>query len=221
MGNVGQALQQSMSKMLRNAMVASEKVVTIEIAEGDLATLKEAEYKLCFAKKVGETYNVVWQSYTEYLQNNQFKWTPVYQLFGTNTFENDVTVTTATNTVDIGLGEQSILDSNGNLGDPTTGGPEISITMINEYGSIHPGVNQLSTGVDGSQVSTAIYVAENPIVEGTDELTPKESVLVWFEQNVETSTMFSTARSNSVEIDMTSVNEATRLYVDQGWITPE
>ena len=209
-----------MTTVLRTAAVATQKTVLIEIAQGDLETLKNSQYKLCFAKKVGDTFNVVWQSYVDYLVSNEFKWTPMYQLFGTNTFQSDITVTATTNIVDIGLGEQSTLNSAGNLSPASSGGPDYAITLINEYGSIHPGVNQLSTGLDGTQESTPIYVAENSIVLGTDELVPKESVLVWFEQNVETSTMFSTARSNSVEIDMTFENEAVRLYSNQTWTTP-
>ncbi len=213
-------LSHQMSRIMRTATEATEKTVIIEIAEADLQTLKDAEYKLCFAKKVEDTFNVVWQSYDLYLVTNEFSWTPMYQLFGTNTFQDEVTVQVSTNLVSIGLGEQSVLNSAGILQPPTTGGPETAITMINEYGSIHPGLNQLSTGLDGTQQSTPIYVAENAIVAGEANLTPKESVLVWFEQNVETSTMFSTARSNSVEIDLTFTNEAVRRYEDQTWVTP-
>jgi len=203
------------------ALADVQKQVQIEIALPDLENLKNAGYKLCFAKKVGtEDFNVVWQSYDAYLFSNNFSWTPMYQLFGSNTFQGDVTVRVSTNVRDIGLGETSVLSPSGILQPPSTGGPETAITMNNEYGSIHPGVNQLSTGIDGKQVSTPIYVAVNPVVMGPTQLTPVEKVLVWFEQNVETSTMFSTSRSNPVEIDLTATNSATRRYEDQVWVTP-
>jgi hypothetical protein len=203
-----------------SALAEVQKVVNIQIASGDLENLKKAKYKLCFAKKVGDSdYNVVWQSYSDYLSYNTFSWTPQYGLFGSNVFEDDIKVQVQTNIVTIGLGETSILNSYGVLGDPTTGGPTTCFTMDNQYGSIHPGVNQLSTGIDGTQISTPIYVAEAPIVKGTAELTPVEKVLVWFEQNIETSTMFSTARSNEVEIDLTFQNTASRKYENQKWIT--
>lgn len=51
-------------------------------------------------------------------------------------------------------------------------------------------------------------------------LTPIDTVMVWFQQNIATSTMFSSARSNSVEIDLTSTNTATRLYKGGQWSTP-
>ena len=69
---------------------------------------------------------------------------------------------------------------------------------------------------------TPIYVAVDPILKGKDVLTPKDTVLVWLEQDIETSTMFSTARTTSVEIDLTSTDSATRRYVGrtEEWITP-
>lgn len=206
---------------LRTALAASSKEVTIKITEEDLRVLKSSDYKLCFAKKVADAaYNVVWQSYSKYLSNNQFSWTPQYQLFGSNTFKDEVQVKVTTNVVSIGLGEESILDADGILNAPKTGGPETAVSLVNDYGSIHPGLNQLSTGIDGVQISTPFYVAQKPIVLGSANMTPVEKVLVWFQQDIETSTMFSTARSNSVEIDLTTTNEATRLYKNQGWVTP-
>lgn len=203
------------------ALTASTKLVDIQISTADLAELKTNDYRLCFAKKVGDAdYNVVWQSYNKYLANNTFSWTPQYQLFGSNFFKGNIEVKVATNLVQIGLGETSVLDPNGILGAPKTSGPITAFTLKNEYGSIHPGVNQLSIGLDGSQVSTPIYVARKEIVMGEAKLTPVEKILVWFEQNIETSTMFSDARSNAVEIDLTLENTATRLYTNQKWVTP-
>ncbi|AZL73838.1 hypothetical protein [Pseudomonas oryziphila] len=217
-----QPLEQShYANLLRTITDAVTKSVNIQIAADDLRTLKDGKYKLCFAKKVGDAaYNVVWQSYDKYLMNNTFSWTPQYQLFGTNTFQDNVTVTTATNIVTIGLGQQSILDDAGILGAPSTGGPETAVTLINKYNSIHPGINQLSTGIDGKQVSTPIYVATSAVVQGSTSLTPKESILVWFQQDVQTSTMFSSSRSNAQEIDLTFANSATYMYSGQKWIIP-
>lgn len=218
MSTVELALRQVLA--VRQALEAATKRVHIEISDKDIRELKANNYALCFAKKVSDTYNVVWQSYTKYLMNNSFSWTPQYQLFGSNVFHSNITVKVATNQVTIGLGEKSVLDKAGVLGPAMTGGSETGITLVNEYGSIHPGINQLSTGIDGSQVSTPIYVAPQAMVLGNATLTPKEMVMVWFEQNIETSTMFSEARSRSVEIDLTGVNEATRRYADQKWSTP-
>jgi hypothetical protein len=207
-------------RVLRSALAASQKTVTIEIAADDLAQLKKSGYKLCFAKKVGDAdYNVVWQSYNAYLSNNEFSWTPQYQLFASNVFRENVQVKVSTNIINIGLGQTSTLDQHGLLSPAVTGGPNISLTFVNDYAPIHPGVNQLSTGIDGNQVSTPIYVAVNQVVTGSTALTPVETILVWFEQNVQTSTMFSTSRSKAIEIDLTFDNTAGRLYEGGQWKT--
>jgi hypothetical protein len=195
------------------------KSVKIEIAPADLEFLKDNHYKLCFAKMVNNTFNVVWQSYDKYLATTTFQWVPTYQLFGTNTFQDNVTVTVDTNTVDIELGQQSTLDAAGELGNASTGGPSTAITLVNNYGPIHPGVNQVSIGPNG-QVSTPIFVNADQIATGTDTLTPVDQVMVWFEQDIATSTMFSTARSMSVTIDLTNVDSAARLYSGEVWSTP-
>jgi hypothetical protein len=208
------------SRVLRSALAASQKTVTIEIAPGDLTLLKKSGYKLCFAKKVGTAdYNVVWQSYSAYLSNNEFSWTPLYQLFASNVFQENLLVKVSTNIVNVGLGQTSTLDEHGLLSPAITGGPDVSVTFVNNYAPIHPGINQLSTGIDGNQVSTPIYVAVNPVVTGNTVLTPVETILVWFEQNVQTSTMFSTSRSKAIEIDLTFDNTAGRLYDGGQWKT--
>jgi hypothetical protein len=199
------------------SVASATKAVTVELTTDALHQLKQNQYSLCFAKKVGDTFNVVWSSSKWYLSTNQFSWQPQYQLFGTNTFNTTITVKATTNTVAIGLGETSVLDADGFLESPKTGGPSTSITMDNEYGGIHPGVNQLSTGIDGAQVSSAIYVAENAVLKGSVSLTPKESVLVWFEQNIETGAMFSSARTNSYEVDMTFANTRTIQFDGTSW----
>lgn len=168
-----------------SALDAVSKSVQIEISADDLSFLKTNDFALCFAKKVGSSggegvYNVVWQSLTKYLGGNTFSWTPQYQLFGTNTFAENVKVVAQTPPQQVGLGEQCVLDSSGNLGPASTGGPDISITLINQFGTIHPGLNQLST-LNGVTNVTPLYVAQQAIPLGSAVLTPIESVLVWFE----------------------------------------
>jgi hypothetical protein len=208
--------------MLNSLLAATEKSVTIQIAANDLTLLKTSRYRLCFAKKVGDNaYDVVWQSYTNYLSNNTFSWTPQYELFGSNTFQDNVRVDISTNVQRIGLGEVSILNASGLLSPASTGGPSTSITLRNQYGPIHPGINQISkSSMGGAAVSTPIYVAQYPVVLGDTSLTPVEKVLVWFQQDIETGTMFSESRSMSIEIDLTFTNSATRLYTEGQWTTP-
>jgi hypothetical protein len=196
------------------------KSVKILVDPSDLASLKENKYRLCFAKKVNNTYNVVWQSYTDFIHQNSFSWTPVYQLFGTNTFQDNVTVDVETNAVSILLGQGATLDQDGNLGPASTQNPPTAISMTNEYGPIHPGLNQLSISPNGKSSVTPVYVGEYQIELGKDQLTPVDKVQVWFEQNVETSTMFSDDRTKITEIDLTFVDSGTRLYKNGVWVVP-
>lgn len=215
-----------MMEQSRNALIlvyqdirdAVQKMVNVSITADGLKKLKDNKYKLCFAKKVGDfDYNVVWQSYEKYMELNEFSWEPVYAMFGTNCFKESVTVKATCRPVKMGLGQITTLDVNGVLTNPVSGGEETALNLVNEYGEIHPGVNQLSYGIDGSEVSTPIYVAKEAMLSGTASLQPKEKVLVWFEQNIETGTMFSTARSKSVEIDLTYTNTANVEYDGDGW----
>lgn len=203
---------------LRAITAAATKTVTINIDAKDLETLKSSKYRLCFAKKIeAADYNIVWQSYFAYLTTNTFSWMPMYQLFGSNTFKANIAVNVSTNLVEIGLGEISTLDKAGVLGHAVTGEDKTSITMQNDYGDIHPGVSQVSTGIDGQQTNSPIYVAPQSMVSGKVGLIPIEKVLVWFEQNTETGTMFSDARSMEIELDLTGTNSANATYESGNW----
>lgn len=202
----------------QNAVNDVKKDVMIEIDLDDLTNLKKSKYKLCFAKKVGDNdYNVVWQSYNDFLHSNSFSWIPQYSLFGSNYFQDGIEVRVDTNIVAIQLNQISTLNEYGVLQPAVTGGPETCFTLDNEYGPIHPGVNQLSTGIDGQSISTPIYVATEQALKGSTQLTPVEKVLVWFEQNIETSTMFSNSKSKSIEIDLTHTNSQNCLYKNGDW----
>ncbi|CAD6562192.1 hypothetical protein LMG28727_07678 [Paraburkholderia kirstenboschensis] len=202
-------------------LAAVTKNVTIGIASTDFTRLKQSGYNLCFAKKVGDAaYNVVWRASFEYLEDNDFSWVPQYQIFGSNQYKDGITVKASTKYVTMGLGEIVTLNSFGQLGAPSTGGKSTAINLLNEYGPIHPGISQLSTGVDGQTISTPIYAAPQPMVKGAADFTPIEKVLVWFEQKIETSTIFASARSSSVELDLTFVNSEARVYDGGEWRKP-
>jgi hypothetical protein len=206
------------------ALDAVSKAVTILVDLDDLATLKTNNYAMCFAKKVASggdsgSYNVVWQSLTKYVYSTAFSWTPQFSLFGTNVFADTVTVTATTNARALGLGQQCLLDQNGILQPPATGGPATGVSMLNQFSLIHPALSQIST-LNGVQQTTPLYVAPQGMVQGTVTLTPIDTVMVWFQQDIATSTMFSSARSNYTEIDLTMTNTATRLYKGGQWSTP-
>lgn len=197
------------------------KTVTIQVAPQDLAMLRQSGYRLCVAMQVDGDYDVVWKSASQYLTSNQFQWVPWFQIFATNRFFDGASVQSLTNVVEIGLGEQSTLDQNGLLSPAMTMGPWQSVNLLNEYGLINPALNRLCTWIDGTKVATPIYVRQQQAKVGTTAMTPVDKVLVWFEQNIQAGTMFSTARSQAVEIDLTVANAATRLYQEGAWTQAE
>lgn len=194
------------------------KEVRVQISAEDIMKLKDNGYKMCFAKKVGtEQYNVIWQSYENFSENNKFSWTPIYQVFRTDTFQTGVTVETSSAPKNIGLGEITIIDKYGILSSPVTGGDSTAINVDNEYKATHVGISQLSTGLDGNTVSTPIYVSENECMLGSAKFKPVEKVLIWFESNVQTSTMFTDMRTNSIEVDLTQTNLFNLRYENEQW----
>lgn len=203
---------------LQNCLAATEKKVVVQISEEELHKLKDSHYALCFAKKVGDfDYDVIWKSLDKYLATNTFSWQPMYQISGTNTFESDVKVEVATNIEDIGLGEKTILDRDGALSNPVTGGDPTAINVDNEYGNIHFVISQLSKNNGGAQETTPIFVSKDESIKGDAHFKPVEKILVWFQQNAQTSTMFTEMRSNAMEVDLTNKNVASIRYENGTW----
>lgn len=208
------------SKVLASTLAVATKRVKIQIATQDLTLLRQSGYTLCFAKKIGNApYNVVWRSSRNFLSNNTFSWTPQYQLFGSNVYQSNTAVEISTNTVSVVPGQQAVLNESGVLGYATTGGRPDTITLLNNYGPIHPGLSQLSTGIDGVMTSTPIYISPETMVQGQAIYTPTESVMVWFDQNTNTGDIFNGARSMSIEIDLSDESDTIRLYEGGIWKT--
>ncbi len=203
---------------LQNALKATEKQVKIQISEEDLQILKKEGYSLCFAKKVGDfDYDVIWKSMNKYLVNNIFTWQPIYQIFGTNIFEDEVKVEVSTNTQNIGLGEKTILDQAGVLSNPVTGGNKDAINVDNEYGEIHFAIAQVSVNENGAMETTPIYVSKEASIKGDAAFKPVEKIQVWFQHNAQTSTMFAEMRSNAMEVDLTNRSSAAIRYENGVW----
>ncbi|KAI0633776.1 hypothetical protein C8Q77DRAFT_1057829 [Trametes polyzona] len=161
--------------------------LSVTIDTGILPTLVQAGYKLCIAKKVNGAYTVVWQG-SNILVNNQFSWTAQYQVFGSIPFKSGALF---------------------GIMNPATGAPDNSgqFKVQNNYGLINLGVNSY---VNGSYAPS--YVSTNPVVSGPTTLQPIETVLVWFDTQVTTSTMILQASSQAIEVDFTSIPSHTLLF---------
>ncbi|MCY1745027.1 hypothetical protein [Ensifer sp. SL37] len=153
---------------------------------------------------------------TNYAHSTSFSWTSQFALFGTNLFLEGRTVVAATNQETLELGQTCELDENCILHPRVSRGPFDGVTMANEFGLIHPGLSQVSV-LNGVETMTPVYVAPSPVRPGSVTFNSIESVIVWFEQDISTSTMFSSARSMSIEIDFRWTNSDTRLYKGGEW----
>jgi hypothetical protein len=196
------------------------KSVTVQIALDDLELLRSTGYALCFARCVDNSYNVIWQSFADYLASNSFGWSDQFKLFGTNVFNAGEPMGSRTNAVDIGLYQQATLDASGVLGAAMQGGATDCITMINQYGPIHPALICTSTGPDAIARATPIYVARKAIVQGLAPLHPVDKIQVWFQQNAMPRMMLLEAVSNAIVVDLTNADKASVLYQNGNWITP-
>ncbi|MCX2949805.1 hypothetical protein [Lentzea sp. NEAU-D7] len=203
-------------------MTDGQKSVEIRLTPDALVKMKANHYNLCFARKVKDTYNVVWKSADKetYLGSNTFSWKPEFQFFVTNSYPDSPQVMVADDALDVGLGSLVEMDKYGELKGPGTGPSPTAITFQNDFGDIHPVLAAVSVDGAGNKSVTPIYAAQDKVVMGTDSLTPVDTVLVWFEQKIATGTMFSEARSRQVEIDLTTADHAVRLYDGAKWTTP-
>jgi len=127
------------------------KTLIVEIASEDLAFLQGSGFKLNIAIKVNDTFNVVWLSISDYLESNTYQWSPTFEVFASNVEVVDGATVTIFQSVNVSLGQQVTLDSAGVLSDASVGGPADSITFINDFGSISPGLAQQLTEPTGIQ----------------------------------------------------------------------
>lgn len=200
------------------------KDLTIVVDHDDLVALKADNCAMCFAKKVASTrdpgsYNVVWRSLTNYAHSTSFSWTWQFALFATNVFGHGRMVAASTNQQTLDLGQTCVLEEFGILSSPTTGGPIDGVTMNSRYSWIHPGLSQTSV-LNGVETMTPVYVDPMGGRPASVTLNPIETVMVWFEKDIATSTMFSSARSMCTEIDFRWTNSDSRLYKGDEWSAP-
>lgn len=208
-----------MSCVLNELMDAAEKSVTVNLTQKVVEDMKKAGYGLCIAKKVGDTFNVIWNSLDDFATYTNFSWVPLYQVYATNTFQDKVKVKVRTEAQKIGLNETCELDKYYNMKPAHSGGSLTALTVDDNYEKAsYLGVSQMIRDENGNLTSLPIYVSENPVYSGTIELTPVEQVMVWFQQNAETSTMFSKAVTKNVVLDLTDFNSYEITYDGKEWM---
>lgn len=196
------------------------KLVEVQVAPDDLEFLKANQYALCFAKHFdGDNTVVVWQAFSNYLQNNPFGWPSQHQVFGTSAFNVGSVVTVDTNTVAIGPNQQTTLNTDAVFQPPVSAPLNGGFVISNLYRQeIHVGISSTSTGLDGVQRSTPVFVTPAPAPPFFNfEFTPLDIVRVWFQQNAVTSEVVVITPANTIEVDLQRRDFGKLLYKGGKW----
>ena len=189
----------------------------IQIGVQEIQTLKATGAQMCFARLVNGAYSVVWQASGNFLESNEFSWTEDFALFGTNAFVPGTTVQITTNVVNINSGQEAALSPNGFLGSPTTGLAG-AITLVNQSGPIHPGLNG-SASFNGDQTFSPMFVAASAVGQGPTQIMPEGTIAIWFEPNVASGTMIAQHPQNAFTANLiAATNGVACLYQNGRWL---
>jgi len=196
------------------------KRLEIQIAPDDLEFLKSNQYLLCFARTAnGNEPGIVWQCFDDYLQNNPFSWFPEYQVFGSSAYDIGAVATVDTTPGTIALGQQTTLNADAVFGPTVPLGAPNMFAIANEYRQqIHLGFGAASTGPDGVQRITPVFVTPNAIGPNVIcSFAPVDTVWVWFQQNIVTSTIVDPNLPNAAMIDLHWKDFGKWRYQDGKW----
>ncbi|KIK65989.1 hypothetical protein GYMLUDRAFT_257891 [Collybiopsis luxurians FD-317 M1] len=165
--------------------------VQIEIDANQLPLLKDPDfpYALCIARQVGENYNVVWKATKNITPINYFTCSSEFEVFASDSFEDDVLVRARSNYEAIKVGQQCILDQYGVM-KPATDDPNHpkkgTFKVINQGPAFNIGVR---AKVDGE--FKPVYVTPGKVIKGASfPFEPLPKFVIWFSLDYETSSMF-------------------------------
>ncbi|KAG7096283.1 hypothetical protein E1B28_003730 [Marasmius oreades] len=185
-------------------MSGNKYTLTVNIATSSLNALKAANYKLCIAKDVNGKPNVVFKGGNKVLNHNEFVFEDLFRVSGTNKFEDGALVKASTDQVPILGGQEVILSPAGTFG-PVSGpvDPTKPFTVHNRYTEF------INFGVEARVGNEYNYIYVSPYPQGSGDviLQPKKKFLIWFDQTLDTETMFSRSVTNAIELDFTSTSE--------------
>ncbi|OAA34537.1 hypothetical protein NOR_08403 [Metarhizium rileyi] len=179
-------------------------VVALTFTTEQVRKLNTEGFKLCFTSAVGadKTYNVI--AYADTVASKvTIRWKEQYLIAATKTkFQNGVEFDSNTTPSDISFQQTYTLPS-----DWTDGN-------VSPNGKLDPGSYSFANNTDG-EASAVIYkpingqpapfyVSQSPVFsKGTETLTPKLFVALWFQKNATTKTMISLSSSQISEFNFT------------------
>ncbi|KAK5634280.1 hypothetical protein RRF57_009994 [Xylaria bambusicola] len=197
------------------ATMANEKSVLIEFTQEQVVYFNTNGFKLCFSSGMGDKddFNVIAYSDT-IAQNVSISWVDEFSIAATKSeFMNGAKITVNTGTADIGKNQTYTLPptwANGTVSPETH--PNDAFRMVNKTTGRASAV--VYKKVNGKP--TAFYISAVAIEpQGSEMLSPKSNISLWFEKSVETGTMVSKNSGNASVFDFRGVNSKT-VHYDSG-----
>lgn len=190
-----------------------ERNMLVKVDPNILKVIRSGNYNLCISKMVNDEYAVIWQAISNISSKNYIKWTPRYTLFASNYCVVGRSPRPCTSDQPIKGGEHCILNSFGIL-EKAKGTSQIRAPLFvrNCFKPIHFGLSMKSE--EGK--NTVIYVTSEKCLPGISGFTPKEKVLVWFEEEQQSGTIIKQVSSQAIEVDMSSESHIGVLLTDTG-----
>ena len=196
------------------------KKLTILINSNDIQMLQDSGFNLNISVKVNGIFNVVWFSDPDFQDENDYSWSQDFELFGTNTFEDDALAEADTNLLNISPGQSATLNSMGVFEVEADPGIEESITATNNFEPIYLGLAQQLAVPSGMQDSLPVFVSPELNNLETGLLTPSSEVMLWF-GDTETGRIFINEPQNNIILDFTDIDEITVNYSGGNWTLTE
>ncbi len=201
--------------------------ITVFIEEEQLKAQKANNYSLYLAKKVNNSFTVIWQSKgpvatvgtPSYQYENKFDIdTPSYNVNFTNdpVTEGAVTFTSGGKDCPIDTGQITTLDANGIFTEAKNGGVASDILVQNK---LQANPHEILRDSEGNNIWVN---TESGMNIGDATITPKYEYQLWFENYQETGSLIAKNLSNVMNIEMKAGESETVTYDNAGeWVHGE
>jgi len=199
----------------------------INISNKAHSKLKAGRYHLCLCKKVNDTYNTIWFGSSRFNSSNKFQWVESYAVFGTiiksgsqSSIGNDVT-----EFQDIGFNQTCNLDKyaimNPAKGSKDPGVEYFTVEVDCTLDDLHIGVGQaLTVGGNGKDSRKHPIYLSGDVIPSTLEFTPRNSLMIFFDNKLETGMTFEKVIRHFAEVDCVPGTTSRCSYNDDmEWIT--
>ncbi|KAF8535924.1 hypothetical protein BDD12DRAFT_983057 [Trichophaea hybrida] len=185
------------------------------VAENWVKIFNDNDYSFCVAKGVvdgsgEEIFNVIFITQTTGSKITA-SWSDTYQIYGSLTeFQNGGTIESSSTPLDVAFQQVYVLPAD--LADPTV----VPDTSLSNGTFAFQNASAISCVVANGTTGTPIYISPSILPPGTDELTPKAKVKIWFGQKYETGAMISIETTQNYEIDLTGDPVQEVWYTEAG-----